>query len=60
MVFSRYIRTSSLIGNLEQAQTILAGFKSMGVDEIACLVDFGLSKEDVLNSLRLLATLIQR
>ena len=59
MVFSRYIRTSSLIGDLERAQTILAGFKSMGVDEIACLVDFGLSKEDVLNSLRLLSTLFQ-
>lgn len=59
MVFARYIKTSSLIGDPEQAGTVLADFKSMGVDEIACLVDFGLKKEDVLNSLRLLSTLIQ-
>jgi natural product biosynthesis luciferase-like monooxygenase protein len=59
MVFARYIKTSSLIGDPEQAETILANFKSMGVDEIACLVDFGLGKEDVLNSLRLLSTLIR-
>ena len=59
MVFARYIKTSSLIGDPEHAKTVLSNFKSMGVDEIACLVDFGLKKEDVLNSLRLLSTLIQ-
>lgn len=59
MVFTRYIKTSSLIGDVEHAQSVLVNFKSMGVDEIACLVDFGLKKENVLNSLRLLSTLIQ-
>lgn len=59
MVFSRYVNTSSLIGDIESARSILTNFKSMGVDEVACLVDFGLNKADVLNSLRLLSTLMQ-
>lgn len=59
MVFNRYITTSSLIGDPVQCQTILAGFKSMGVDEIACLVDFGLSKNEVLASLSLLSSLLK-
>lgn len=59
MVFARYIKTSSLIGDLERARTVLTQFKDMGVDEIACLVDFGLNKTEVLNSLRLLSSLIE-
>lgn len=58
MVFSRYIDTSSLIGDPTHAEKILRDFKAMGVDEIACLVDFGVRKEDVLKSLRMLARLI--
>ncbi|MBV1787464.1 LLM class flavin-dependent oxidoreductase [Marinobacterium sp. D7] len=59
MVFSRYINTSSLIGSPERAATILKTFKSMGVDEVACLVDFGVTGSDTLNSLRLLSSLIR-
>lgn len=58
MVFSRYINTSSLIGSPERATTILKDFKTMGVDEVACLVDFGINSNDVLNSLQLLSSLI--
>jgi natural product biosynthesis luciferase-like monooxygenase protein len=59
MVFDRYIATSSLIGDLQQATATLSRFRAMGVDEVACLVDFGLDKADVLGSLRLLSTIIQ-
>jgi len=58
MVFSRYIKTSSLIGSPDRAVNILKNFKSMGVDEVACLVDFGVNSDDVLNSLKLISSLI--
>lgn len=58
MVFSRYVKTSSLIGDLPEAQTRLEAFRRMGVDEVACLVDFGLDKTHVLDSLRLLSGLL--
>lgn len=60
MVFSRYVDTSSLIGDLQQSEARLGGFRRMGVDEVACLVDFGLDTTQVLDSLRLLAQLIKR
>lgn len=59
MVFARYVSTSSLIGDLAEAQTRLENFRRMGVDEVACLVDFGLDKTDVLDSLRLLSQLLE-
>jgi natural product biosynthesis luciferase-like monooxygenase protein len=58
MVFSRYVDTSSLIGDLREAQTRLENFRHIGVDEVACLVDFGLEKAHVLDSLRLLSRLL--
>jgi hypothetical protein len=59
MVFSRYVDTSSLIGDLREAQTRLENFRHIGVDEVACLVDFGLDKAHVLDSLRLLSRLLE-
>lgn len=60
MVFARYIDTSSLIGDVKQAEDILTRFRAIGVDEVACLVDFGLDKARVLDSLQLLSALISR
>lgn len=59
MVFSRYVDTSSLIGDLREAKTRLENFRHIGVDEVACLVDFGLDKAHVLDSLRLLSRLLE-
>jgi natural product biosynthesis luciferase-like monooxygenase protein len=60
MVFDRYIATSSLIGDLRHVGETLARFRAMGVDEVACLADFGLDKATVIDSLRLLSALIPR
>ncbi|MBP2052538.1 natural product biosynthesis luciferase-like monooxygenase protein [Streptomyces griseochromogenes] len=60
MVFHRYISTSSLIGDLDRARTTLEGFHAMGVNEIACLVDFGLSKDEVMKSLARLSSLLRK
>ncbi|MEV0114903.1 MupA/Atu3671 family FMN-dependent luciferase-like monooxygenase [Streptomyces sp. NPDC050844] len=60
MVFQRYVSTSSLIGDADRARTTLENFRSMGVNEVACLVDFGLSKDEVLASLARLSPLLQK
>ncbi len=57
MVFARYVGTSSLIGDVVQARRILERFRVMGVDEVACLVDFGLDKHTVIDSLSRLSQL---
>lgn len=60
MVFQRYVSSSSLIGDVKQARQTLEEFRAMGVDEVACLVDFGLSKDEVLASLGRLSQLLQK
>lgn len=58
MVFQRYVTTSSLIGDVDQAQVRMESFKKIGVDEIACLVDFGMSREQMMASLTRLSRLL--
>ncbi|MFI6015456.1 MupA/Atu3671 family FMN-dependent luciferase-like monooxygenase [Streptomyces sp. NPDC051243] len=60
MVFQRYVSSSSLIGDVERARETLRGFRAMGVNEVACLVDFGLPKDEVLASLARLSPLLQK
>ncbi|MFG2981799.1 MupA/Atu3671 family FMN-dependent luciferase-like monooxygenase [Streptomyces sp. NPDC048258] len=60
MVFQRYVSSSSLIGDVDRARTTLEGFSAMGVNEIACLVDFGVSKDDVMKSLARLSSLLRK
>lgn len=57
MVFARYVGTSSLIGDVDQARKTLQRFRAFGVDEVACLVDFGLDRRTVLDSLSRLSEL---
>ncbi|GHF53276.1 siderophore biosynthesis protein [Kitasatospora xanthocidica] len=51
----RFHREASLIGTPEKCLRMLERVGAAGVDEIACLVDFGLPLERVLDSLELLA-----
>ncbi len=59
MSFERYLQNSSLMGTLESASMMVESMVEKGVDEIACLIDFGvpheLVKESVLrlNQLRI-------
>ncbi|NHN25921.1 amino acid adenylation domain-containing protein [Flavobacterium jejuense] len=50
--FKRYYQTSSLIGNKSKCSEMVLKLKEIGVDEIACLVDFGVEKSKVLESLK--------
>jgi natural product biosynthesis luciferase-like monooxygenase protein/non-ribosomal peptide synthase protein (TIGR01720 family) len=47
----RYYRTASLIGTSTSCVPMIERLKSIGVDEVACLIDFGVDVESTLESL---------
>ncbi|MFT4539645.1 MAG: natural product biosynthesis luciferase-like monooxygenase protein [Planctomycetota bacterium] len=49
--FERYYQTSGLFGTPESCMEIIEKLKDVGVDEIGCLVDYGLPTQDVLDML---------
>jgi natural product biosynthesis luciferase-like monooxygenase protein len=49
--FERYFATSGLFGTVERCRQMVARLTAVGVDEIACLIDFGVPTEQVLESL---------
>lgn len=55
--FERYWQTSALLGTQESCKQLVRRLAAIGVDEIACLVDFGLAPDDVIQGLKQLATL---
>jgi hypothetical protein len=50
----RYLSTSGLFGTPADAAATVEAVSAAGVDEVACLIDFGIATEDVLTSLDLL------
>ncbi len=52
--FERYYESAGLFGTVQDCVGIVDDLKSMGVDEIACLIDFGVATEEVLDQLPLL------
>lgn len=48
--FNRYFATGALFGTPESCQSLLADIHAIGVDEIACLVDFGVAPAQVTDS----------
>lgn len=55
VAFERYARTSALFTTPDGARRRLREFRGLGVDEIACLMDFGLTREQMLASIGRLA-----
>lgn len=53
--FQRLLDTHGLVGTPQACMEKLARLAAAGVNEIACLIDFGLETEEVLRSLHLLA-----
>ncbi|RYH01250.1 LLM class flavin-dependent oxidoreductase [Salipiger sp. IMCC34102] len=49
--FQRYFEESGLFGTVEDAQARVEQLKRIGVDEIACLIDYGIAPETVLDGL---------
>ncbi len=58
--FSRYYDTSGLFGTPESCVERIHQVKQLGVDEVACLIDFGIARQDVLDHLPFLAELRDR
>ncbi|GAA0281300.1 D-alanine--D-alanyl carrier protein ligase [Methylorubrum aminovorans] len=56
--FERYFENSGLFGTRADALARAAQVKAVGVDEIACLIDFGLPTATVLESLHPLAAVV--
>ncbi|MBD0319648.1 MAG: LLM class flavin-dependent oxidoreductase, partial [Gemmatimonadetes bacterium] len=55
--FERYFETSALMGTPQSCLAMVDRLKSMGVDEVACLIDFGVDEDRVVQSLGSLAEL---
>ncbi len=51
----KFINEKSLIGTPGHCAKVLASFHAAGVTEIACLVDFGLSSEEILEGVNTIA-----
>ncbi|MBK7992399.1 MAG: amino acid adenylation domain-containing protein [Blastocatellia bacterium] len=58
--FDRYFETSGLFGTPETCFKIVNQLKAIGVDEIACLIDFGIDADAVLNALDYLNKLMKQ
>jgi natural product biosynthesis luciferase-like monooxygenase protein len=57
LAFDRYFGTAGLFGTVEDGMEVVRRLTAVGVDEIACLIDFGVAPEEVLRSLRHLGEL---
>lgn len=55
--FNRYFTTSGLFGTVADGAEIVGRLQAIGVDEVACLIDFGVPHALVLRSLQHLAEL---
>jgi natural product biosynthesis luciferase-like monooxygenase protein/amino acid adenylation domain-containing protein len=55
--FEDYANGKALIGSVESCAEVVARLQSIGVDEIGCFVDFGVSAETALVHLRYIADL---
>jgi len=49
--FNRYFETSALFGTPETCRGMIEQLKEIGVDEVACLVDFGVDTDSALGAL---------
>jgi natural product biosynthesis luciferase-like monooxygenase protein len=52
IAFERYAVISALFGTPEECASRVRAFEKMGVDEVACLMDFGVDEASVLGSLK--------
>jgi natural product biosynthesis luciferase-like monooxygenase protein len=56
-MFDRYFDTIALLGTPDKCETLIEDLVDIGVDEVACLVDFGVDEQRVLDSLQYLTEL---
>jgi len=54
VAFEYYFKQNALLGTVEKCATMIDNLIGSGIDEVACLIDFGLETRMVLESLRYL------
>jgi len=59
-LFERFLSTRSLMGTADSCLPLLRELRRSGVDEIACLLDFGPAAETILHHLPHLVSLVER
>ncbi len=57
--FERYFNDSGLFGTIEDAMARVAQVKEIGVTEIACLIDYGIDVDHVMEGLKPLAEVVK-
>jgi natural product biosynthesis luciferase-like monooxygenase protein len=57
LTFERYYKTAALLGTPTACRDLIGRFEEAGVNEIACLIDFGIDSDRVLSALEHLDTL---
>lgn len=60
LAYAHYVEKAALIGTVASASPLVDRLAAAGVDEIACLIDFGLAHDEVMASLEHLAELARR
>jgi natural product biosynthesis luciferase-like monooxygenase protein len=60
IAYDRYFNTSSLLGTPDTCGEMANRLRDIGVDEIACLIDFGVDAGETLESLERMSELIRR
>ncbi|MCC5956739.1 MAG: LLM class flavin-dependent oxidoreductase [Natronohydrobacter sp.] len=58
--FNRYFEDSGLFGTVEDCLERVEQLKAIGVNEVACLIDYGIATEQVLEGLYPLAEVVRR
>ncbi|MEM7318580.1 MAG: MupA/Atu3671 family FMN-dependent luciferase-like monooxygenase, partial [Pseudomonadota bacterium] len=58
--FERYFEESGLFGTIEDGLARVEQLKRIGVDEVACLIDYGIDPDVVLDGLKPLAEVLKR
>ncbi|MCK0151700.1 LLM class flavin-dependent oxidoreductase [Marivita sp. S6314] len=58
--FERYFNDSGLFGTIEDALNRVDQLKNIGVSEIACLIDYGIETDQVLDGLKPLAEVVRQ
>jgi natural product biosynthesis luciferase-like monooxygenase protein len=51
LTFDRYFRTAALMGTVSSCRRMIAELEQDGINEIACLIDFGVDDDAVMESL---------
>jgi natural product biosynthesis luciferase-like monooxygenase protein len=57
IAFNRFYEQAGLLGTIDKCQGMLRRLKGYDVDEVACLIDFGLGYDDILKGLTYLQRL---